>query len=156
MMKIELEASAEGKAKICSDMLAALPAWFGDQETNLEYIEDVRTRMMFVAQGPEGIVGFLSLTKMTDSAFDIHVLAVLPTQHRQGTGCALIDAAKKHAHGQGAAFLTVKTLGPSMENADYAATRKFYRAVGFFPLEENMEIWGEGVPCLIMCQSICP
>ncbi len=146
MMKIELEASAEAKAKICSDILAALPAWFGDQETNLEYIEDVRTRMMFVARGPEGIVGFLSLTKMTDSAFDIHVLAVLPTQHRQGTGCALIDAAKKHAHRQGAAFLTVKTLGPSMENADYAATRKFYRAVGFSLWRKTWRFGGKACP----------
>jgi GNAT superfamily N-acetyltransferase len=153
-MKIELETSAEEKAKICTNLLAALPTWFGDKETNLEYIEDVRTRMMFVTRGPAGITGFLSLTKMTDSAFDIHVLAVLPALHRQGTGRTLIDAAKDYTRDQGAAFLTVKTLGPSMKNADYAATRRFYRAVGFFPLEENFEIWGEGVPCLIMCQAL--
>ena len=154
MISIELEANAEEMAKICSDMLAALPAWFGDKETNLEYIEDVRTRMMFVARDSKGISGFLSLSKMTKSTFDIHVLAVRPKRHRKGTGRALIDTAKKYAAGQGATFLTVKTLGPSMENADYATTRAFYRAVGFAPLEENMEIWGDGVPCLIMCQAL--
>ena len=154
MIEIELVASADEKAKMCTDMLTALPAWFGDKETNLEYIEDVRTRLMFVARDPKGISGFLSLSKMTESSFDIHVLAVRPMLHRNGIGRALIDKAKEYAAGQGATCLTVKTLGPSMENADYANTRAFYRAVGFAPLEENMEIWGKGVPCLIMCQAL--
>jgi len=153
-MKVELIEGADDKAALCKTMLSALPAWFGDEETNLEYIEDVRSRMMFVAYGPDGVAGLLSLSKMTDSTYDIHVLGVMPAQHRQGIGRALVDAAKKYARAQGAVFITVKTLGPSMENAEYAATRTFYRATGFSPLEENNEIWGEGVPCLIFCQAL--
>ena len=154
-MKVELIEGADDKAALCRDMLMALPAWFGDDEINLEYIEDVRSRMMFVAYGPDGMLGLLSLSKMTDSAYDIHVLGVMPAQHRHGIGRTLVSAAKGYAQHQGAAFLTVKTLGPSVKNADYAATRAFYRAVGFSPLEENKEIW-EGTPCLIMCQSVRP
>ena len=50
--------------------------------------------------------------------------------------------------------LQVKTLGPSHPSEHYAATRQFYVARGFRPLEELTEIWGEDNPCLIMVKRL--
>ena len=51
-------------------------------------------------------------------------------------------------------FLIVKTLGDSHPDNNYKRTRGFYNKVGFYPLEEIKEIWGEENPCLIMVKSI--
>jgi hypothetical protein len=48
----------------------------------------------------------------------------------------------------------VKTLGNSHPDKNYKSTREFYSAVGFYPLEEIKEIWGEKNPCLIMIKNI--
>jgi hypothetical protein len=47
----------------------------------------------------------------------------------------------------------VKTLGPSRANAAYAATRRFYEAVGFEPIEEFSDLWEEN-PCLFMIKAL--
>jgi hypothetical protein len=47
----------------------------------------------------------------------------------------------------------VKTLGPSRADVGYAATRRFYRAVGFLPLEELIDFWGKN-PCLVMVMPL--
>ncbi len=142
------------KATICQSVIAALPAWFGDQETNDEYISDVKEMPLFAAFNGIQLCGFVALNPTSDSAMDIHVLGVVPDWHHQGVGKALVNAAKAYSAAKGALFLTVKTLGPSFKNADYAKTRWFYLAVGFYPLEEHLDYWGKGVPCLQMCQWI--
>ena len=53
-------------------------------------------------------------------------------------------------------YLQVKTLGPSDPSEHYAATRHFYSARGFRPLEELTAIWGEANPCLIMIKHLGP
>ena len=50
-------------------------------------------------------------------------------------------------------YLHVKTLGPSRPNAEYAATREFYRQMGFRPLEEN-GLWGATNPCLMLIKHL--
>ena len=39
-------------------------------------------------------------------------------------------------------------------DANYAATRAFYAAMGFRPLEEIGRIWGEDNPCQIMVKTV--
>ena len=41
-----------------------------------------------------------------------------------------------------------------MADVSYAKTRKFYLAMGFYPLEEITELWGEEIPCLIMARVL--
>jgi hypothetical protein len=50
-------------------------------------------------------------------------------------------------------YLQVKTLGPSRENASYAETRSFYKAMGFCPLEET-NLWGDANPCLFLVKHL--
>jgi ribosomal protein S18 acetylase RimI-like enzyme len=84
---------------------------------------------------------------------EIHLLAVDPALHRCGVGRALVTALEVDLAADGVEFLQVKTLGPSHPDAGYQLTRKFYRAMGFVPLEELLELW-PGNPCLVMIKSL--
>ncbi|MGJ8526935.1 GNAT family N-acetyltransferase [Maritalea sp.] len=140
--------------KVCDSILSALPDWFGPYDVYKDYLDDLATRPVFVAQTEREIVGIMVLTKTTDASMDIHLLAIRPDDHGKGTGRTFVEFAKEYARSNGSNYLTVKTLGPSRENAAYAKTRSFYATVGFEPLEEFLDFWGEGFPMLLQCQKI--
>ena len=71
-----------------------------------------------------------------------------------GLGMALLQAAEEYLRARGVEYLQVKTLGPSEPSEHYAATRSFYAARGFRPLEELTAIWGEANPCLLMVKHL--
>jgi len=73
--------------------------------------------------------------------------------HNRGLGKLLLESVEGFLRGEGKKFLTVKTLGDSWPSAEYGRTKRFYRSVGFFPLEESTEIW-DGTPCLIMVKPL--
>jgi hypothetical protein len=50
-------------------------------------------------------------------------------------------------------YLQVKTLGPSRPDPGYEATRRFYEASGFRPLEELHGLW-PGNPCLLLVKRL--
>lgn len=57
-------------AKICDDILAALPDWFGPFEVYKDYLEDLKTRPVFLARSENEIVGIMVLSNasaLTDS-----------------------------------------------------------------------------------------
>jgi hypothetical protein len=56
--------------------------------------------------------------------------------------------------GQGVEYLQVKTLSDAHPDAGYARTRAFYQAMGFRPLQELPELWGEENPCLQMVKGL--
>ncbi len=62
------------------------------------------------------------------------------------------ERAADYARAEGFSLLHVKTLAPTLSDPDpgYAATRAFYAAVGFLPLEELPQVWGPENPCLLM------
>jgi len=112
-----------------------------------------------VAELPTFALGrddFLALKLHTEAAAEIYVMGVRPGRHRRGTGTALLEAAEAFLRGRGIEYLQVKTLGPSEPSEQYAATRRFYDARGFRPLEELTAIWGEENPCLIMVKRLEP
>jgi GNAT superfamily N-acetyltransferase len=131
-------------------VLAALPDWFGIEEAIHRYVRDVAELPTFAV----GRDGFLALKLHTDAAAEIHVMGVRPGSHRRGIGTALLGAAEAFLRARGVEYLQVKTLGPSHPSKHYAATRSFYVARGFRPLEEITAIWGEENPCLIMVKHL--
>jgi hypothetical protein len=66
----------------------------------------------------------------------------------------LIEAVVELVVPQGIRFLTVKTLSPSNDDPNYARTRLFYEAVGFFPIEEFPTLWGPENPCVFMLRPL--
>ena len=84
---------------------------------------------------------------------EIHLIAVRPEHHGSGVGSALLSAVESDLRADGAALLEVKTVGASFEDPGYAATRAFYAARGFLPLEEMTDYDWDG-PTLIMVKPL--
>jgi ribosomal protein S18 acetylase RimI-like enzyme len=82
-------------------------------------------------------------------------MAVAPAMHRRGIGRALVETLEADLIADGVELLQVKTLGPSLPDASYDQTRRFYRRMGFRPLEEIGGLW-PGNPCLIMVKVLDP
>lgn len=156
MRKIEFEVQGPflGKASVCGPILRALPQWFGIEAATNQYIEDIEGLPTLLAVVDGEVVGFVSLQEHSEYAAEVHVIAVRPELHHQGIGRALIDAAEQHLCRRGIEYLQVKTLSARHPDENYARTREFYTAVGFRPLEEFPELWGEANPCLQMIKHL--
>lgn len=145
---------SSGKAAICGAILAALPDWFGIESSNAAYVRDVERMVMFAAFDGKEPIGFLTLDQHSPEVFENHVLGVRPQFHRQGIGRNLMTRAEGYARSRAARLLTVKTLAPSHPDPGYALTRRFYQAMGFFPVEEFPTLWNPENPCLFMAKIL--
>jgi len=145
-----------GQASVCEPILRSLPEWFGIESAIVEYVRAIDRLPTFVAEADGASAAFLTLRPTSEFAAEIHVMAVCRQAQRRGLGRALLGAAETHLRAQGTEFLQVKTLAESDPDANYAATRAFYAAMGFRPLEEIRQIWGEHDPCQIMVKTVPP
>jgi ribosomal protein S18 acetylase RimI-like enzyme len=109
---------------------------------------------MLAVKADGGHVGFLSVKAHTPVAAEAYVLGVERAWHRRGRGRALFGAAERVLAGQGVRFLTVKTLAASHPDPFYAATRRYYEAIGFEPIEVFPTLWSENNPCLLMLKRV--
>ena len=135
-------------------LLASVPEWFGQAESNAEYIEAARTKETWTVRDSEGsVVGVTLVDRHFPHVAEIHLTVVDRAMHGSGVGTAMLAAIEADALGRGVRLLEVKTLGPSHPDAGYALTRRFYEKQGFLPLEET-DLWGEGTPCLIMVKPL--
>lgn len=139
---------------ITARLLGLLPTWFGIPESNRQYVATANTLPGFVACVGDDAIGVLIHQRHFPNAAEIHLFAVDPAWHRRGVGTALLDALESVLRADGVSLLQVKTLGPSHPDEGYTRTRKFYRAVGFQPLEEIHGLWDPGNPCLIMVKQL--
>jgi GNAT superfamily N-acetyltransferase len=143
----------ESRGQICREILNELPDWFGIPESIEEYASFAEEAEMLVAISDGFVAGFITLRHTSSAASEVYVMAIRPSHHRMGLGMALINAASEKARLSGHRYLTVKTVGPSRPNAAYEATRRFYLAAGFEPIEEFDGLWDEN-PCLLMLKPI--
>jgi GNAT superfamily N-acetyltransferase len=157
MLEINIvpESDPDRRAAICREILAALPDWFGISEATAAYIAEVRNLAMLVASDGSGTpLAFATLKETTPVAAELHLMAVRPQYRGRGIGRALLAAIETMARRRGIATLTVKTLAPSVEDANYAATRAFYLAAGFRALAVFPDLWGPDNPCLVMAKPL--
>ena len=141
--------------QLAERLLRALPQWFGIESSIVEYVADAARLPTLVARPSPGAdpVGLVLLNRHFGETSEIHLIAVAPQWHRHGIGRALLAAAERIARGAGARLLEVKTLGESRPDVNYAATRAFYLANGFLPLEELLDYWPDN-PCLILVKPL--
>jgi ribosomal protein S18 acetylase RimI-like enzyme len=144
----------ENKSAVCAPILAALPQWFGIEEANLQYIIDIEQLPTLLAFVKGETVGFLTLKEHSEFAAEIHVMGVVPEFHRKGVGRALVRRAESYLRQRGFEYLQVKTLSTAHPVRNCARTREFYQAMGFRPLEEFPELWGEANPCLQLVKGL--
>ncbi len=154
LMSIDIEGPAFGKTNICTPIIRSLPAWFDLEEAIIYYSTQIDYLPTWLAYETERVIGFLSLKQHTPYSAEVYVMGVLTQSHRKGIGRALIDQAQIWMKNQGVEYLQVKTLGPSDNDESFARTRAFYESMGFRPLEEIKQIWGEENPCLILIKRL--
>lgn len=143
-----------GQGAQAEAVMRALPAWFGIEAAIVGYARAADTFPTLVADVNGAVVGFATLRATSEAAVELHAMAVLPAWHRRGAGRALVERAAAFAAGSGADLLHVKTLAPTHPDPGYAATRSFYAALGFIPLEILPELWGPDNPCLLLVRPL--
>ena len=145
-------------------LLRSLPDWFGIESSIVEYVAKAHELPTYLAWPAGGTasqitdsrpVGVLLAARHFPESAEIYLMAVEPAMHRRGIGRALVDALEADLVADGVELLQVKTLGPSLPDAGYGQTRRFYLHMGFRPLEEIQEFW-PGNPCLIMVKALQP
>lgn len=151
--QVTVRRARDGEARVCEEILRALPDWFGIEESIIRYRRDIETMETYVAELGGRTVGFLTLKPHNSHTEEIQVIAVRPEHHGKGAGRALVLVAEGLLRSRSVEFLQVKTLGPSRPNDHYARTREFYLSMGYRPVEEN-NLWGEVNPCLIMIKHL--
>lgn len=142
------------RCTVCREVLDDLPEWFGIPHAKAAYVSASETMPMLGAFDDREPVGFVSIKRHTPYAAELHVLGVKKRQHRRGIGRALVEATVRAASRSQIGFLTVKTLAPSHPDRNYAATRLFYEAMGFVPIEVIPNLWGSANPCLLMMKPV--
>ena len=159
-----LVTSGEQDPDTVDRLLRSLPDWFGMESSNAHYVAKARDLPTYLAWPTPGSpvpdaaphpVGVLLVARHFPGSAEIYLMAVEPALHRQGVGRALVEALEADLLADGVELLQVKTLGPSLPDANYQRTRRFYARMGFRPLEEIPEFW-PGNPCLIMVKVLRP
>lgn len=142
------------KATLCESILRSLPRWFGIEEAIQNYVQGVADPLFLKLQIGYLPLGFVSITDHNEFTSEIYVMGIYEELHGRGLGKMLLNAAEALLSKDQKRFLIVKTLGDSFKDEGYERTKKFYRAMGFYPLEESTEIWGSNCPCLIMLKVL--
>lgn len=140
-------------ADVTQRLLDLLPTWFGIPEANAEYVDSARRLPGRVLWAGTEIIGVLLYRRHFPESAEIHLIAVHPEWHRRGAGRSMVEALVTDLTAAGCRLLQVKTLGPSHPDEGYVKTRAFYRATGFLPLEEMLDLWPDN-PCLIMVRML--
>ena len=156
--------SGEQAPETVDRLLRSLPDWFGIESAVAGYVvkaHELPTYLAWPARGPAAgaqepqPAGVLLAARHFPESAEIYLMAVAPAMHRQGIGRALVETFEADLIADGVKLLQVKTLGPSLPDAGYEQTRRFYRHMGFRPLEEIHGLW-PGNPCLIMVKVLGP
>jgi XTP/dITP diphosphohydrolase len=145
-----VEEIPDGKSALCRAILEGLPDWFAIPEAIDRYVAEVAHLPMFGVRRDDHVVGFATIETLNPHVAEIHVIAVRQPYHRHGIGLTLIDACEEHCRAAGVEILLVKTQAASSDDPFYAATRRFYAAMGFRPLLESATFWDAENPCLLM------
>ena len=151
-----------GQGAVAEGILRALPGWFGIESSIVEYAAAADELPTFVAapharvaaDPARDVIGFVTVRPTSEDALELHVMGVVAEWHRRGVGGALVERAAAYARAEGFALLHVKTLAATDPDPGYAATRAFYLAERFLPLEVFPELWGPDDPCLVLVRPL--
>jgi GNAT superfamily N-acetyltransferase len=144
----------DGKSALCRSILESLPDWFAIPESVNRYVAEVAHLPMLGVRREGQIAGFITIETLNPHVAEIHLIAVRQPYHRSGIGRILLGACEDFCRAADVEILLVKTLAASSDYPPYAATRRFYTAMGFRPLLESPTFWDAENPCLLMGKVI--
>ena len=154
MIEIKSIMDSNEKSKITNYILRELPEWFGIEESIVEYVEEVKQYDFYGAYNQEEVMGFISIKYNNKYTAEVYLIGILKEYQNNHIGRRLIEVAEEVLIKNKIKLFMVKTLGESHPDENYKITREFYKKLGFYPLEEIKEIWGESNPCLIMVKTL--
>ena len=131
---MQFEGPIAGIAKDAERILRTLPNWFGIEEALQEYVQDVE-RLRPSSRDGQTIVGFITLREHFPAACEVHCFAIHAAARGRGIGRSLHSYVESWLAHTGVRFLQVKTLSASSPSNEYAQTRAFYVAIGYYPME---------------------
>lgn len=149
--------NADEKSNICDSILRALPNWFGNEPSIVDYVQKVQTMPFYAAydKGKSSMpVGFVAIKLHNAYTSEICVIGILKEYHRHSIGKMLVACCEAYCHENEMEYLTVKTLDTSAGSKSYEKTILFYLSVGFRPLEVFPLFWDEDNPCLFMVKCV--
>ncbi len=117
--------------------------------------EDFKSGLLFGAYTEGEMVGFISFKELNSQVVELTWIAVDPAHKGRGIGSLLINKGldllpKKYI------LCETKTLSEIDPDPEYARTRKFYKNLGFIPLEtiSPYKDWGIDNPCQIFVKIL--
>jgi ribosomal protein S18 acetylase RimI-like enzyme len=152
--EVEIVEIVENRSELCREILTSLPRWFGIPESLEAYVNEASRLPMLGAVANGAPIGFISLKHRSPFASEAYVLGVRPEWHRQGVGRKLFGHAEDGLRARQVRFFTVKTVDAPAGDQVYGATRAFYEAMGFMPIEVFPTLWHERNPCLFMLKPL--
>jgi GNAT superfamily N-acetyltransferase len=150
----QLRVAESGSGPTCRRILSLLPDWFGIPDAVDDYVALADARSCVIASHGGDDIGITIVIEHSPFAAEVYLMAVVPSQHRRGVGRAMLQHVEADLARRGIEFLQVKTLSDSDPDDGYAATRAFYLAYGFRPLEEFPTLWDPENPALQMIKSV--
>jgi len=154
MIEVKEVFNSDEKSKICNIILRALPNWFGNEPSIVDYVEKVKDMPFYAAFDRITPVGFLAVKIHNKHTAEVCVMGILKDYHRKGLGRKLVECCVKYCKDNGMDYLTVKTLDESAKSESYDKTRQFYFSIGFKPLEVFPLLWDEDNPCLFLVKNV--
>jgi len=151
---LSIQPPEPGHSQVCERILRALPEWFGMEDSLMEYVEAAKTLPTLLAIDGGEAVGFLTIKRHFPESAEVYCVGILPSHHRRGIGRRMQSAAEEWLAADGCRYLQVKTLAEAANSESYALTRRFYRAVGFAPLEVFPDLWDEWNPCQVFVKAL--
>ncbi|MGE3318779.1 MAG: GNAT family N-acetyltransferase [Candidatus Berkiella sp.] len=149
MQKIELISPHQAE-KICRELTADLPEWFGIPIANEQYAKGCLERTSIAIKEEQDFIGMITLEYPFNNNANIYWMAVKRAFHGKQVGTQLLQAAVKDCRQKGFQTITVETLSPKHQDPNYLKTYLFYEKCGFKPLFE-LKPFG---PELLMCYMI--
>lgn len=119
--------------------------------------KDLENHELYGAYWGSEMIGFVSYKKLNPEAVEISWMAVLPDYQSRGVGTSMLTESLKDI---GAKYKAceVKTLSETRPDPGYEKTRRFYKRLGFIPLETISPYpgWSKDSPCQIFVKFLKP
>lgn len=151
-MIIKME-DRETKETICTEILEALPQWFGIPESRVTYAKTCREIPVWVDVEAKVVKGFIAMKETSKYTAEVYVMGVKQDYHRLGIGRKLFEAFYSHAREKGYEFIQVKTVREG-RYAEYDFTNAFYQKIGFREFECIDCLWDEANPCQVYVMAV--
>jgi ribosomal protein S18 acetylase RimI-like enzyme len=131
-----------------------LPDSFDKNGLNLMK-KDLENGELYGAYSNNEMIGFLCYRELNPEAIEVAWMAVLPVYQGKGVGTKLLMDSLKD-FGNNYKVCEVKTLSETRPDTGYERTRRFYKKLGFIPLETIHPYpgWSKGNPCQIFVKFL--